>query len=347
MSGRQFLQWPSLWWRAFRYHFVPPSFLPAALGAVVAWAAAGSFSVGAYVLVMLAVTLNHIALNMTDDYYDFIHSVDQAAGHGKNPYSGGSGVLTSGALSPGSMRIAFFALYLLTCAAGVYLTIVRGWPVLVFGLVGILSAYFYTAPPIRYAYRGFGEVSQLVNFSLILGLGSFFVQARSLSWEPVFAVLPLGFMMFSMITINEIPDADDDGSGGKRTLVVLFGRRAAVRLYGAGLAAAYLVILIAPLVGFSTFWAYGAFLTLPWGVKAFAVLRANYENPAAMAPANMLTIRIHNMTGLLLIAAYVIRGATLGRPLIQMPIPLGLLVVLYLPVAMKIFLPPRGRGRPG
>jgi 1,4-dihydroxy-2-naphthoate octaprenyltransferase len=336
------LQRPSLWWRAFRYHFVPPSFLPAALGAVVAWAITGKFFLGYYVVVMLAVTLNHIALNMTDDYYDFMHSVDQASGRERNPYSGGSGLLTSGALKPASMRLAFLSLYLFACAAGVYLTVTRGWPVLAFGLVGVLCAYFYTAPPIRYAYRGFGEVSQLVNFSLTIGLGSYFVQAQALSWEAALAVLPLGLMMFSMITINEIPDAHDDGAGGKRTLVVRFGRPAAVWLYGAGLAIAYLVILVSPLVGLATYWIFLGLLTLPWSIRAFAVLRKNFTNPAAMSPANMLTIRAHNLTGLLLIAAYIIRGAVGQRPLRQMAIPLALLLVLYFPVAVTIFLPPRG-----
>jgi 1,4-dihydroxy-2-naphthoate octaprenyltransferase len=148
-------------------------------------------------------------------------------------------------------------------------------------------------------------------------------------------------MMFSMITINEIPDADEDGSGGKKTLVVRFGRRTGVLLYGAGLAAAYLVILLAPLAGFSGFWIYLGLLTLPLSVRSFMIARASYESPAAMAPANLLTIRVHNLTGFLLIAAYVVRGALIGRPPAQMIVPLALVVVLYLPVAAKIFLTPR------
>jgi 1,4-dihydroxy-2-naphthoate octaprenyltransferase len=334
-----------VWWRAFRYHFVPPSFLPAALGAVAAWAITGKFSLECYVVVMIAVTLNHIALNMTDDYYDFKHSVDQTSVRGKNPYSGGSGLLTSGAIKPAHMRLAFFSLYLLTCAAGIWLTVTRGWQVLAFGLLGVLSAYFYTAPPIRYAYRGFGELSQLINFSLVIGLGSYFVQAQVFSWEAAFAVLPLGFMMFSMITINEIPDAGEDGASGKRTLVVRFGRLVGIRLYGAGLACAYLIILVSPLVGRATYWVYLGLLSLPWSARALAVLLKNYTNPVAMAPANMLTIRAHNLTGILLIAAYVIRGAVGQRPIRQMAIPLALLLLLYLPVAVTIFLPPRSLHR--
>jgi 1,4-dihydroxy-2-naphthoate octaprenyltransferase len=290
--------------------------------------------------------LNHIALNMTDDYYDYKQSVDRAAGHVENAYAGGSGLLTSGAITPNHMRLLFLSLYFLTCVAGVYLALMRGWPVLAFGLFGVLSAYFYTAPPVRYAYRGFGEVSQLLNFSLVIGLGAYYVQAQGLSWEAAFAVLPLGLMMFSMITINEIPDSENDSAGQKRTLVVRFGRSAGVWLYGASGAMAYLLITISPLLGLTTLWTYLSLLTIPLFAKAFTMLRRNYRNPAAMAPANMLTIRAHNLMGILLIAAYVIRGGIGQRPLKQMIAPLVLLLVLYLPVAVMIFSPQQKAGKP-
>ncbi len=327
----------AVWWRAFRFHFVPPSYLPAILGAVAAWALTGRFHLGLFLLVVLAVTVNHVALNMTDDYFDYLHSVDRARRREQNPYSGGSGTLTGGQLSPAKMLAAFAAGYALTIAAGLFLTVARGWPVLVFGIVGMFSAFFYTAPPIRYGYRGFGELSQLLNFSLVIGLGSYYVQAESLSWEAALAVLPLGFMMFSMITINEIPDESQDREGAKRTLVVRFGPKTAVRLYGASIACAYLLILIAPPAGAASYWIYLALATLPWFWKAMRILSRNYRDPAAMAPANMLTIRIHNLTGILLILGYVIQGALEHRPLRIMIVPLVVLLLLYLPVAAKVF----------
>jgi 1,4-dihydroxy-2-naphthoate octaprenyltransferase len=329
------------WWRAFRYHFAPPSYLPAILGAVASWDLTGRFHLGYFLLVVLAVTVNHIALNMTDDYFDYLHSVDRARRREQNPYSGGSGTLTSGLLAPRRMLAAFSFGYALTIAIGLYLTAVRGWPVLAFGLLGMFSAFFYTAPPIRYGYRGFGELSQLLNFSLVIGLGAYYVQALSLSWETALAVLPLGFMMFSMITINEIPDESQDRESGKRTLVVRFGPKTAVWLYGAGIACAYLLILIAPLAGAASYWMWLSLATVPWFWKAMAVLSRNYRNPAAMAPANMLTIRIHNLTGILLILGYVIQGALNRRSLRVMIAPLAVLLLLDLPVAAKVFFRPK------
>jgi 1,4-dihydroxy-2-naphthoate octaprenyltransferase len=234
------------------------------------------------------------------------------------------------------MRAAFLLLYGLTAAIGLYLTVVRGWPVLAFGLFGMACAYFYTAPPVKYGYVGLGELSQLVNFSLTIGLGAYYVQAGRLSWEAAFAVLPLGFMMFSMITVNEIPDAQEDDRGGKRTLVVRFGARAAVRLYAAAMIAAFAIIAAGPPLGLTPWWSYLALATIPGFVRAWVVLRRNHGHPSAMAPANQLTIVVHNFAGLLLVAAYVFEGAVAGRRVLPVVPALALLGLLWAPVAAKM-----------
>jgi 1,4-dihydroxy-2-naphthoate octaprenyltransferase len=326
-----------IWWRAFRFHFVPPSFLPAVLGGIIAWAIDGKFHLGYFLLTVIGVTINHIALNMTDDYFDFQHSVDMAKDREKNPYSGGSGMLTGGFIKPEQMRCAFTIGYIITILIGLYLTAMRGWEVLAFGTFGMACSYFYTAPPVQYGYRGLGELSQLVNFSFTIGLGSFFVQAQQLSWEALLAVLPLGFMMFSMITINEIPDEQNDRSAGKRNLVVRFGGKRAVWLYGFGLLAAYIIILISPIVAGASYLIYLSLITIPWSIKAFTISFENYRDPLKMSPANLLTIRIHNLTGILLIGAYFVHGTMQHRPLGYMWIAVISLIIMYMPVALTVF----------
>jgi 1,4-dihydroxy-2-naphthoate octaprenyltransferase len=327
----------SAWWQAFRFHYVPPSYLPAMLGAVVSWSIAGSFHTVLFLITAVCVTLNHIALNMTDDYFDYLHSVDRAHGGGANPYTGGSRTLTGGLIRPEQMRAAFTLFYALTTAGGATLAIASGWPVLVFGAVGVLSSFFYTAPPVRYAYRGLGELSQLVNFGATIGLGSYYVQARTLSLEALVAVLPLGFMMFSMIVINEIPDVEGDLKGGKRTLVVLLGSRSSVWLYGGAMATAYALILFPPLAGLGSVWSWLGLSTIPWFLKALSILARSYHDPARLAPANLLTIRTHNITGIFLIAGAVVEGALKGRHLASMILPLVVLVAFYVPVALTVF----------
>jgi len=327
-----------VWWRAFRYHFVPSSFLPAILGGTVAWTQTGNIYRWFFFLVVLGVTLNHIALNMTDDYFDYRASVDQKNKKVINPYAGGSGTLTSGEIKPSDMRFVFTSLYLLTIIIGLYLCVARTWWVLAFGLFGMASSYFYTAPPVRYGYRGVGEISQLVNFSFTIGLGAYVVQTLSLSWEAFWVLSPLGLMMFAMIVINEIPDRKDDAAVGKNNLVVLLGEKKAVWLYAAAMIAAYLVILSAPVFGVASIWIYLAFFTLPWSLRAFVILKRNLNNPSRLVPANLLTIRAHNLTGILLIVAYLIRGIQNNHDLLIALFVVFILSGFYIPAAIFVFL---------
>jgi 1,4-dihydroxy-2-naphthoate octaprenyltransferase len=199
------------------------------------------------------------------------------------------------------------------------------------------SSYFYTAPPVRYGYRGLGEISQLVNFSFTIGLGSYVVQTLSLSWEAFLVLAPLGLMMFAMIIINEIPDRKDDAAAGKNNLVVLLGAKKAVWLYAAAMTVAYLVILSAPIFNVASFWIYLAGLTLPWSLRAFGILKRNLNNPSRLAPANLLTIRAHNLTGILLIIAYLIYGIQKNHDLQPAFYVAFILAGFYIPAAVLVF----------
>ena len=105
---------------------------------------------------------------------------------------------------------------------------------LLIGAIGILSSIFYTVPPVKFAYRGFGELGLLVNFGPVLVMGSYYVQRQTLDMEPVILSLVPGFLMWSMIVINEIPDYEEDRQSGKMNLVARFGRKTGVVLYQAG-----------------------------------------------------------------------------------------------------------------
>ncbi len=104
---------------------------------------------------------------------------------------------------------------------------------------------------------------------------------------------------------------------------------------------AYLVILAAPLAGLASRWAWLGLATLPWFVQALRVLVRHYRDPAGMAPANLLTIRIHNLTGLLLVAGLLAHGAQQGLPMGRAWGALAILLALYVPVALKVFHPLR------
>ena len=324
-----------VWWRAFRFHYASASFMPGILGGMIAWTNDQQFHPGYFVLVMLGLILNHLALNMTDDYYDFRHLVDVFVAEGRNPYAGGSGTLSSGVIQPKHMRQVFTAFYVVAIAIGLFLGVMRGPFVLVLLAFGFFCAFFYTAPPIKFGYRGVGEIAQLLCFGPGIGLGAYYVQAQKISWEAFWGTLPFGIMLFSMITINEIPDYLEDREGGKRNLVARFGREAGVRLFTTSLLSAYGAILVGiilkkiPLLGLISF------LTLPIAYKTISILRTYYQEPVKMAPANLGMICAHNFTAILLMLAYFIEGFR-SDALIPSVLPVIVLIILYFPIARLV-----------
>jgi 1,4-dihydroxy-2-naphthoate octaprenyltransferase len=229
----------------------------------------------------------------------------------------------------------FTAFYVVAIAIGLFLGVMRGPFVLVLLAFGFFCAFFYTAPPIRFGYRGVGEIAQLLCFGPGIGLGAYYVQAQKISWEAFWGTLPFGIMLFSMITINEIPDYLEDREGGKLNLVARFGREAGVRLFTTSLLSAYGAILVGiilkkiPLLGLISF------LTLPIAYKTISILRTYYREPVKMAPANLGMICAHNFTAILLVIAYSVEGFR-SDALIPSVLPVIVLIILYFPIARLI-----------
>jgi 1,4-dihydroxy-2-naphthoate octaprenyltransferase len=91
-----------------------------------------------------------------------------------------------------------------------------------FVLLGILGGLFYTAPPIRASYRGFGELFMAIGFTVPIFAGYYIHQG--LSWLPLIVALPWTVNVPALKIIREFPDYKADLAVNKRNLVVIFGK---------------------------------------------------------------------------------------------------------------------------
>jgi len=305
-SARKNQSTVAVWFRAVRFHFVPPSFLPAILCSLIAWVNYRVMDLEAFLLVILGVTINHFGLNMLDDVCDYLHFIDRQKKGDKNPYTGGSGVITEGLLSVRQVAVGSAVCFAITVLIGIYLTYTKGWPVLAFGLFGLFCSIFYTLPPIKFGYRGLGELALLVNFGPTIGLGAYYVQTGKVAIEPLMISLVLGSMMWSMIIINEIPDYEDDRLGNKMNLVARFGKEMGITLYVAGLVLSYGILVSSVLLRISPPIVLLGLVSLPLAVKSVRILKKNYQDALKMVPANLSMIKVHFYTGVAMIAGYIL-----------------------------------------
>jgi len=306
-----------------RIPFLQATIIPVVLGGVIAWqSSAGKlFHWDLFLLTILGASLIHIATNMLNDYFDYKSGNDLMVKH-QNPFAGGGRILTAGLISPSKHLTVSLSSLVIGCMIGFYLVFAQGLPMLFWlGLVGVISAYFYVGPPLKLAYRGVGEIIVGLNFGPIMTLGSYYVQTGSWSvaalTEPFLASLPIGLLIAAVLWINEFPDVDADRAVGKKTLVLRLGYLRSVSVFIIMLAASYFLVISYSLLRvfdslqITSYTTLIVLLSLPLGIKAVRVLRASYQDPHAIIPANAGTIMLHLSFGLLAIAGFVI-GTILG-----------------------------------
>ncbi len=173
-----------------------------------------------------------------------------------------------------ALGLAFFV--------GVYLTLQTGWPVLLFSFLGFLGAYFYVGPPIKWAYRGLGELVIGFCYGPFMVLGSYYIQTQNVNFVPFFASLVSGLSVFCLAVLNEIPDYYQDKLVGKHNLVVRLGKRRAIVLLKSGLAAVFVLLVLGVATKRIPLLAIAPVITVPWILKSVKSIEKNYDNPTAL-----------------------------------------------------------------
>ena len=294
------------WIRAFRLKFLPQGVLPVLLGTAIAWSVDSVFNLGYFVLAFLGMMLVQFGLTMLDDWHDFIRGTDTSGTEEKNPYTGGSGVLVDGTITPKEMITVVALFYLVALIIGLYFTLVLGPTLMYIVLAGFFISIFYSLRRFQFAYRGLGEFMMLLGYGPTITLGAYFVQAQRLSWQVFFAGIIPGMLMWVMIVINEIPDFDEDRRADKRNLVVRFGVETGKSLYIGGLAVIYFFIIFCVVFGVFPATALIALLSLPFAIRSVKYLNKYYMDKLKMALANKEMVKMYSSTMILLTLGFLL-----------------------------------------
>jgi 1,4-dihydroxy-2-naphthoate octaprenyltransferase len=296
-----------LWLLALRAPFLVASLVPAALGILLAFEQVGAFDGVLAALTLVGVACFQLATNMLNDNFDYRSGNDLAVDH-KNPFAGGGRVLTTGrigleshltvasaflAAGTGIGLVIFFMLGGLATSAGLVLLLI--------GIVGWGSTVFYVGPPLKFAYRGLGEVVVGLSFGPLVVLGAFVVQARAVSGGAVFVSVAMGLLVAAILWINEFPDVKADLSVGKRTGMSRLGPVRSLRVYEGLLVGAFACVVAAAVLGQVPLTALLALACAPLALKTVRVAHASYADPLALIPANAGTILLTTVFGILLI----------------------------------------------
>ena len=317
-----------IWLGEMRAPFLTAAIVPVILVTCVAWASTGIFLPDVFLLTLIAGVFVHIGSNIANDYYDHKSGTDDTNVDFVRPFTGGSRMIQRGWMSPKEVFVEAMVFFVLGGGIGIYLAYTRGIEVLILGVIGVGSGFFYTAPPFRFVSRGYGEVFIGLNFGVLMTLGAYFVQTQVLAWEAVFPSIPVAILITAVLYINEFPDHDADRDAGKRTIVVRLGRERAAKGYAVLMAAVFLSIMEPIIFGLTSWYTILGIATLPVAILGTKYALAHYDQPLPLTPAYASTVMNHLLTGLFLSWSYVMIG--LG----QEPICILVWSIVFLAVSM-------------
>lgn len=295
--------------KAARVRVIPVMLIPVALGALGAYVWDGLFNPLLFVITLVGAGTAHLFSNMINDLWDYYNGTDSAAQSTEGAIATNSGYLTKGTWSIRTFAAVTWGLFGIAAICGVILSLLSGWLVLVFGVLGALIAYFYVAPPIQFGYRGKGysEVAILLSFGVLPVVGAYFVQTSQLDYRALLLSLPIGLLTTLILFNHHFLHWQADRQAGKRTLVVVWGERRALLFSRVLLALAYFTLVIGVMADALPIY---ALLALPTAIPLYLVygrLSSHNESPAYL-PLMGASLQATVRCGAILIASLIIQG---------------------------------------
>lgn len=215
--------------RLARFHFLLLGFLLYLAGYLLAMAYGAQLHTIKFLFGYLVFGLAHLSVSFSNDYFDRIADKNSK----RTIFSGGSKVLVEHPeMERLSLRISIFLLAASFFGAA-FLTIVFDYSLwlLLFVLMGGLLGWFYTAPPLKLAYRGLGEIATMFAVGFLMPGVGYFIASGTIDLFFIPWVFPFGcYGLFFIITV-ELPDLEVDKYSGKANLVVRWGRRKSKAIY--------------------------------------------------------------------------------------------------------------------
>jgi 1,4-dihydroxy-2-naphthoate octaprenyltransferase len=247
-------------------------------------------------LALLGALLAHISVNVLNDYFDYRSGIDLKTR--RTPFSGGSGILPAGLLSPRKVYLFGIACLVAVVLIGVYFIYKYRLEILPIGILGILVIYFYTThiakSPLLCA------IAPGLGFGPLMVLGTYFTQTGDYTLAAVMASMVPGFLVSNLLLLNQFPDIEADMVASRRHLPITVGRQNSAKVYAALLSATYLWLIFSAAFKVLPLTALLGLITLPLGLKTMRGVLKYSDDIDSLIPFMGRNIMVTLLTPLLM-----------------------------------------------
>ena len=290
------------WFIALRPWSFTASIIPVSLGAALAWNQ-GCFHPFLFILTLIGGISIHAGTNLINTYGDFISGVDTIDSAPTCPQ------LVKNILKPRQVKGVGIGFFVFAFVTGMYLVALRGWPILILGLIGIFGGYNYTAG-LAYKYKGLGSISVFFLMGPMMVWGSYYVQTGIHDWLAIWIALPVGFLVSCILHANDLRDIEYDKEAGIKTLAIFLGEDPSIPLYYALNTSAFVSLVLLVLAAYLPLLALLPLLLVPQGWQIMQNAKeAGRGNREKLSLLEAGSARFHFKFGLLFVTALLINLA--------------------------------------
>jgi len=290
----------STWFRVIRVKFLLASVIAVCLGLVINWWQNQTIDITYGVLTFVGVIALHASVDLLNDYWDFKRHIDTKTQRTK--FSGGTGVLPEGLLKPNDVYKAGIIFLIIGTAVGGYFIFEKGITIAIILAFAIISIYFYST---RIVDSGLGEIFVAIKGAMIV-LGTFFIQTSHITAEPILGGIVVGVLSSLVLFVNSFPDFDADKAGGRKTLVIMLGKKKASSAVWIFPIVAYCTIIIGVIAHLLPIFSLITLFTIPLLIKSGLSLKQNFDDPNKIVLAMGLFVSYSRITGLLLVLSFLL-----------------------------------------
>jgi len=286
-------------WEVVRPFSFTASLLPVSVGGAIALGQ-GRMHWSLFFAALLGALGLHIGTNVTNEIYDVRHGIDSIT----SPRM--SMAILKGRISERGAFVVAWSAFLLALLMGIFLTLHRGWPIVLLGLIGFIGGYFYTAPPFQYKYRALGLPLVFLLMGPVMVGGAYYAVTGTFDANLIVVSLPVGLLVTAILHGNEWRDVAEDTRHGFTTFSAQVGRDAAHWIYVMLVLGAYVAVGLAVMVGALPKLALLTLLSLPllaWILRDAE--RGAEGHLRAIAMIDLMTARLHSAFGVLLLVGLV------------------------------------------
>ncbi len=279
----------NIWWNLLRPHTLTASFVPVAIGTVLALPSQ-QFRLDLFLIMLVSSTLIQVGTNTFNEYYDYKRGLDHEHSVGIG------GAIVRYGVAPSKILAAAQYTTATAILLGLYLCHESSWWLFPIGLCCAAIGYLYSGGPFPISATPFGELVSGTCMGLIIIAISFFLQTGTVTATVILASISTSVLIGAILMSNNLRDLEDDKKHGRKTLAILLKRNKATYCLIGMFIFSYIWILFLVTKNILSPWSLLTFISMPRAIQASRQFQKN-STPEALAPAMVATAQTNTLFG--------------------------------------------------